>query len=230
MFLIHVHATLFSLLLSSYAALATPVPRQANSLTLEQLNTIIKQTSCTNAQFPEECRDASQALPFVNKAFSDYNITTIGEKAALLSLMAFESGNFEFNINHFPGRAGQGTRNMMMFNFIHQYAVDTPSTSQQALELAGPDPNSPSITNATMNAVRELVLGDELSFASAAWFYKRSGEAKIGCTADVEVVQGLQIATLDGWTTYIEKCVGTTVTPDRQEGWELTLNTLLGLA
>ncbi|KAI3611034.1 hypothetical protein WG66_013685 [Moniliophthora roreri] len=218
---------LSSFLLSCHIAAAAPLEaRQACPVTIDQLNTIINGTSCANSNFPDECRDAAQALPFVNKAFSDYDITTIGEQAALLSLMSFETGGFAFNINHFPGRPGQGTRNMMLFNFIHQYAVDTPRTSQQALQLAGPDPDSPSITNDTMNAVRELVLGDDLSFASAAWFYKNSGAAKTGCTADASVVQGLQAETLAGWTVYIEKCIGTTVTPDRQAGWEAALNAL----
>ncbi|EEB93267.1 hypothetical protein MPER_08104 [Moniliophthora perniciosa FA553] len=199
------YATLLSsFLLSCGIAAAAPLEaRQAcGEVTLDQLNTIINGTSCANSNFPDECRDAAQALPFVNKAFADYDITTTGEKAALLSLMSFETGGFAFNINHFPGPA------------------------QQALDLAGPDPNDPSITDDTKNAVRELVLGDDLSFASAAWFYKESGEAKTGCTANADVVQGLQAETLDGWTVYIEKCIGTTVTPDRQAGWEAALNAL----
>ncbi|KAK1228379.1 hypothetical protein PQX77_008588 [Marasmius sp. AFHP31] len=214
------------LALSALEASALPHYRRAGDVTLDQLNVITNGTTCEASNFPEECRTAEQALPHVNKAFADYGIETCGEKAALLSLMCFETGNFVFNINHFPGRPGQGTRNMMMFPFVHQYAVDTPSTSEQALALAGPDPNSPSITNDTMNAVRALVLGDELSFASASWFYKSSGPEKKGCTEDAAVVEGLKAGTIEGWSEYITKCVGTTVTPERQEGFERALNAL----
>ncbi|KAF9270351.1 hypothetical protein L218DRAFT_952500 [Marasmius fiardii PR-910] len=201
--------------------------RAVGDITVRQLDTIINSTSCANASFPEECRTAEQALPFVNKAFADFGIATVGEKAAILSLMSFESGGFKFNINHFPSpRPGQGTRNMMLFPFIYQYAVDAPSTSAKALELAGPDPNNPSITNDTMNAVRALVLPDELSFASASWFYKRSGSEKKGCTGDAGVVKGLQSASVDGWANYVTKCIGTTVTPDRQKSYTIALNAL----
>ncbi|KAJ8084156.1 hypothetical protein PM082_002923 [Marasmius tenuissimus] len=218
-------ATTF-LALSALEASALPHYRRACDVTLDQLNAITNGKTCEASKFPEECRTAEQALPHINKAFADFGIEAVGEKAALLSLMTFETGDFEFNINHFPGRPGQGTRNMMMFPFVYQYAVDTPSTSEQALALAGPDANSPSITNDTMNAVRALVLGDELSFASASWFYKSSGPEKKGCTEDAAVVQGLQAGTIEGWSEYITKCVGTTVTPERQEGFEKALNAL----
>jgi hypothetical protein len=57
---------------------------------------------CSSAtQFPAECRTAEQAAPFVNQAFRDFGLVTDGEKAALLSLMLFESGGFKFDINQF---------------------------------------------------------------------------------------------------------------------------------
>ncbi|KAL0566221.1 hypothetical protein V5O48_015795 [Marasmius crinis-equi] len=212
--------------LSALEASALPhYPRSAGDLTVDQLNTITGGKGCASSKFPEECRTSEQALPHINKAFADFGIETAGEKAALLSLMSFETDGFAFNINHFPGRPGQGTRNMMMFPFIYQYAVDTPSTSAQATALV-PDPNSPSISNDTMNAVRELVLGDDLSFASASWFYKRSGAEKQGCTGNATLVSGLQSGSIQGWADYITGCVQTTVTPERQEGFEKALNAL----
>ncbi|KAL0956903.1 hypothetical protein HGRIS_003008 [Hohenbuehelia grisea] len=172
-----------------------------------------------------ECRTAEQASPFVNEGFSTYNITTKGEKAAILSLMLFESGNFKFDINHFPGEPGQGTRNLMKFPGVYQYAVDTPETSAQALALV-PDLNDPNNSNSTKNEVRALVLPDKLSFASGMWFYKASGPEKTGCTGDQAIVDGLQGETVEGWTAYIERCISTTVTPDRKEVWEKTLAAL----
>jgi hypothetical protein len=53
----------------------------------------------TATQFPDECCIAKQAAPFINQAFRDYNISTNGERAALLSIILFESGGFEYNLN-----------------------------------------------------------------------------------------------------------------------------------
>ncbi|KAJ6625389.1 hypothetical protein B0H10DRAFT_1783248 [Mycena sp. CBHHK59/15] len=184
---------------------------------------------CSSAtQFPDECRTAEQAVPFVNQAFKDFNIVTDGEKAALLSLMLFESGGFAFDINHSLNTPGQGTRNLMTFPFILQYALETPSVADQAKALAGANLQSPSaIPPDTQNAIRALVLGDNLSFASAMWFYKQSGPAQTGCVATPGMVDGLQLATLPGWEQYITNCVFTTVTPDRQALYEKTLNVFL---
>jgi hypothetical protein len=55
--------------------------------------------SCDGASFKDECRDATVAAKEMSKGFMKYNITSPGAKAALASLMAFESGDFKFNIN-----------------------------------------------------------------------------------------------------------------------------------
>ncbi|KAJ7587099.1 hypothetical protein C8J56DRAFT_91556 [Mycena floridula] len=217
-------------IIASSAAPTTCKPKAipaVGGVTATQLAQIVPDiTSCASAT--DECRTATQAVPFINKAFTDFNITTRGEKAALLSLMLFESGGFKFNTNQFPapGNPGQGTRNMMTFPFIYQYAVDTPSTSTEALKIAGTDPSSPSITADIKNQVRALVLGDDLSFASAMWFYTQSGAAKSGCTGDAALVKGLQSESQDGWEAFITSCVGTTVTDDREALWEKTLQAL----
>jgi hypothetical protein len=168
-------------------------------------------------------------VPFINKAFQEYGITSKGEKAALLSLMAFETGDFKFNTNHFPapGRPGQGTRNLMLFPFILEYALDTPSVADQAKNLTGGKAASdPSISDDTKNAVRALVLGDDLSFASAMWFYKAEGADGKGCTRDASIVSGLQSQSRPGWEAYITKCIGTTVTDDRAAVWQRAIDAL----
>lgn len=56
--------------------------------------------SCdSNSLAAVECRTAAQAAPLINAAHNKFNITTKGEKAALVSLQAFESGNFKFDKN-----------------------------------------------------------------------------------------------------------------------------------
>ena len=110
----------------------------------------------------------------------------------------------------------------MTFPFILQYALDTPDVADKALQLAGgTDPNNVAITNDTKNAIRELVLGDDLSFASAMWFIKRKDST--GCP---DQIPGLQATTFEGWQEYITKCVGTTVTYDRAMVYNATLAVL----
>ena len=86
--------------LSALEATALPhYPRAAGDLTVEKLKVITNGHTCQASKFPEECRTAEQALPHINQAFNDFGIQTAGEKAAILSLMSFETGDFEFNIN-----------------------------------------------------------------------------------------------------------------------------------
>ena len=100
-------------------AFAAPVPdcdeapkaETPGSLTAANLIAISPATaSCSGASFPDECADATQAATALNKAFSTYKITSKGEKAAIVAYELFESGDFKYKKNHFPGRPGQGTR------------------------------------------------------------------------------------------------------------------------
>ncbi|KAJ3996794.1 hypothetical protein F5050DRAFT_1570794 [Lentinula boryana] len=206
---------------------SSPSLSNSSEITLSQLDAIINGTTCPlkGSESLDECRTAAQALPFVNKGFSDYNITSVGEKAALLSLMSFESGGFQFNINHFPGNPGQGTRNLMEFPAKHKGLTSYASLSSL--------PNT--LSNQTKNAIRAVVLGDGLSFASAMWFYTQSGATQIGqpgqgCSQITGLVQGLQAQTEAGWENYITNCVGTTVTDERREDYLRTLKILNGNA
>ncbi|KAJ6538830.1 hypothetical protein DFH09DRAFT_1323496 [Mycena vulgaris] len=216
------------LLASHHLVRAAPLPQAAappaGDITPAELVQMGALPDCSTAtQFPSECRTADQAAPFVNQAFRDFGLVTNGEKAALLSLMLFESGGFAFDINHSLNTPGQGTRNLMNFPFILQYALDTPSVAAQAQSLAAAGTTSPD----TQNAIRALVLPDPLSFASAMWFYTRSGDAKTGCVAMPGMVDGLQLATQPGWEAFITQCVGTTVTPERLALYQKTLNVFL---
>lgn len=91
------------LLLSSLATsvFSTPASTPCSSITASQIIQISPNSTACNAtaQFADECRTAEQATPFVNAAFGKYDIATLGEQVALLSLMLFESGGFQFNRN-----------------------------------------------------------------------------------------------------------------------------------
>jgi hypothetical protein len=202
---------------------STPPPSSGgSSITAEQLIAIdAAVASCDNEPIAGECRDAKEAAPFINASFDKYEITSVGEKAALLSLIFFETGALKYDRNHFPapGRPGQGTRNLMMFPGVWQYASTLPETADKAKALL-PSGNADSATDEQKNAVRELVLGDELSFASAAWYYKTN------CGNDAAIVEGLKAETQAGWEAYITKCVYTTAAPERQTSWAKALEVL----
>lgn len=179
-------------------------------VTPEQLTQIYPQTaSCNGADFPDECRDASQAADPINKSFEKYGLNTTGERAAALALMLYESGGFRYNRNHFPGRPGQGTRNMQMIDFNRKYAT----------ELFGEEKVSAANAEGE-NAVLELVLPDEPSFGSAAWFQATQ------CTEQVR--EGLRAGDQQGWANYLSSCVGVQNAEDRESIWRKAVAVLGG--
>lgn len=153
-------------------------------------------TSCAGAQFPDECATADQATQPLIDAFNKYKVTTAGEQAALLAYMAFESGDFKFNKNHFPapGRPGQGTRIMMMPNYVKMYA--------DSLGVTGSDDAS---------ILANVIQSPGGEWGAASWFLTTQ------CTADVR--KGLQSGSQDGFNSFMTTCVGTTMTDDRLKYW-----------
>jgi len=167
------------------------------------------------------CRTADQSAPLINQSFAKFGIDSKGEKAALLSLMAFETGGFVFDINKFPGRPGQGTRNLMFFPFILKYALETPDVAPQVSQIAPgltADSNTDAVAPDTMNAIRALVLRDDLSFASAAWFLK----TKCAGSFSSDLKSGTQAS----YESYLTGCIGTTVTPERIAGFQKAIAAL----
>jgi len=172
--------------------------------------------SCASGE--PACRTADQIAPFINKSFSKFGFMTRGEQAALFALMAFESGNFVFDVNVSPGRPGQGTRNMMLFDFILPYAVQFNSSAVHAIR---PDLNISSTAadvpdDTQKNTIRATVLADTLSFASAAWFLRTH------CSPQIAI--GLQSATDDAFNAYMgSDCVGAGQDPARLTLYQATL-------
>jgi len=222
----HFPTAILSLALSSFAVAAPTATISSSDVTPAQLVAIAPQSvSCANVtSFASECRTAQQAAPFLNAAFAQYQTESVGQKAALLSLIAFETGDFRFNINHFPGRAGQGTRNLMMFPFVWKYALDTPEVAPQAQALAPGFTASSTVddlnnaSNSTKIGVLNLVLDDKFSWASASWF--------LATQCNPSVSAALDTATEAGWESYITQCIGTTVTDDRKAVYTAALAAL----
>ncbi|KAL8943976.1 MAG: hypothetical protein Q9211_000794 [Gyalolechia sp. 1 TL-2023] len=161
-----------------------------------------KANTCEGAPFPQECKTADEAAPAINESFRTYGITSPGEAAAVIAIMAFESGDFKYNINHFPGTPGQGTRNMQYPQFNLKYAQSIPVLKDQ-LVAAGSDPKA---------VLALLTANGEYDFGSGAWFLTTQ------CSGAVRA--GLTSGSLAGWQAYITECIHTTATPERLAYWQ----------
>ncbi|MCJ1422019.1 hypothetical protein MMC32_008388 [Xylographa parallela] len=135
--------------------------------------------------------------------------------AALVSLMAYETADFKYQNNYFPGNPGQGTRNMQSASFNLLYAKSIPALAPSIAALTGGSAIG-ALSVSQLNQVRALLTGnDYYDFGSAAWFLTTQ------CSAAVRA--GLQTGTLAGWQTYVTDCIGTSATSDRQRIWEIAM-------
>jgi len=195
--------------------------RQATNSAAAQL-LIIAPTSntCDGAPYPDECETATTAAPFLIDAMQTYAITSPVEIAALLSLIAYETGEFKYAINHYPapGKPGQGTRNMEQAAYNLEYAISIPALRSAALAIA-PASTTAGLSDDDLNQIRALVLPDKYSWASAAWFLT---------TQCAGIRSQLQAGGQAGWEAYLG-CVGTTSTSDRLAYWTRA-NTAFGLS
>lgn len=180
--------------------------------------------SCDGAPRLGECRTASSAASAISTAFDQYQITNVAEQAALISLMAFESADFKYQNNYFPGNPGQGSkfsrlnttlltskaRNMQSAAFNVKYA--------QYLALLPPGTY---VHPDQYNQIRSLLTGDDVrDFGSSAWFLTQQCQPNMRNT--------LQTGTQAAWEEYITGCVGTTVTSDRLLYWQRAVQALGG--
>ncbi|KAF2099592.1 hypothetical protein NA57DRAFT_75092 [Rhizodiscina lignyota] len=209
--------SLFATLVLAHSAISVPVEverRDVDAATKALLTAAPTSNTCSGATYPNECATAQQAAQPIIDGFAQYGITTVGEQAAALSIMIFESGSFKYNEKHFPAPVpGQGTRNMQNPEFNQKYVADLEKSGKlksSDVQAAGTDPNK----------ILALVQPDEFSFASAAWF--------ISTQCDAATRAGLQAGTQAGYTAYLTNCVQTTVTDDRISGWKAALQAASG--
>ncbi|KAG5989372.1 hypothetical protein E4U52_005631 [Claviceps spartinae] len=170
-----------------------------NSLQIQQIAP--KSLSCLPCSL--DCRTAHQAAPFIASSLKKYNIHDLNTTAALLALMAFESVDFRYKHNVFPGRPGQGTVNMQSANYNLLYAKSIPALKPLVASI----PSVEGLKNETLNAILGLVTPDEYNFGSAPWFLVKQ------CGRDV--LKALQRDLEDGFGAYM-KCVGVEVSEERR--------------
>lgn len=202
-------AILHTLALATMATAIPLVRRDTPCITSDDIVKIAPDTaSCDGAAFPAECAPASAAAPSIAESFTLFNIDSFGAQAALVAIMLFESGDFKYKINHFPGVAGQGTRNMQSPAFNAKYADWIAANGNDA----GITSESVAAVASEPAALLDLINTDKWSFASAAWF--------ISTQCGTSQVQSLGDGSQASFESYLTSCVGTTVTDDRIAGWK----------
>lgn len=175
-----------------------------------------------------ECRDPEEAAEALNAVFLEYGLDDPTQQAAVLAYLAFESVDFGFQTNQFPGRPGQGTRSMLLFNFVYDYALDTESTAEEALALTDnlqvedivldEELNPSGIEVATQQQVLGLVIAtDELSFGAAPWFLT---------TKCRDTVEELKSGSLEAFNSYMVDCINTTAAPERLDKYNVVLQAM----
>ena len=176
--------------------------------------------SCTNPPFPQaECDTAATAAPNIQQSYTDCSLTTLGQKAAVLSTMAAESADFKANINHSNNRPGQGTKAMLLFPNIVAFANSFDALKGRVNQLLGGTvvtfANADSISPDVQMSVRALVLPASTTYAAAAW-YLTQGPA---CPKDT--AGKLSTGGWDGFVYYVTKCLqaGSGVDASRKGKW-----------
>jgi hypothetical protein len=196
----------FALSLLAGSALAAPAVKPtpvARDLTAASIVAAIA-PAATSCATTTECRTAEQAAPYLIDAMSQYGVTSRGEILGVISLMAYESVNFEYKHNVSPGRPGQGTANMQMFDYNFKYA-NSISDLQSEVSALGTI-----TTDDQKNQLLALVTDDKYNFGSGPWFLTTQ------CTQDVR--DQLATGTDAGFSAYMG-CVGVTATSDRLAYW-----------
>ena len=187
----------------------------------------------------DRCRTADQAAAAIATSFNTYGITSPGEMAAIIATMAFESGDFKYQKNHFPGRPGQGSkylhrptlrlsyvkpqllivlpavaRNMQMASYNLKYVQSIPSLASPLAAITGTS-GSVDYDNAVLGLV---ISSDVLDFGSGAWFLASQ------CSSAVR--SGLQSGNQAGFEAYVRNCVQTDPTSDRLVYWKRAIAAL----
>ncbi|CBF70935.1 hypothetical protein AN6535.2 [Aspergillus nidulans FGSC A4] len=191
---------------------APPSNSPSTTVTPAQILAIApKSQSCANAtDFVSECATASQAAPALSAAFKKYGLTNKAEQAAVLGIIAFESGEFRYNKNHFPspGVEGKGTRNMQSVDFNKKYAASIPEIADRFEEIQ--DQPGP---------VLDLLLEDPVrDFGSGVWFLTTQCEESVR--------EGLRNNGEQGWEGFIVDCVGTDANDERKGYWTSAVKAL----
>ncbi|KAI1467536.1 uncharacterized protein F4812DRAFT_429916 [Daldinia caldariorum] len=152
-----------------------------------------------------ECVTADVIGPLLVSHMQQYGIYNPAQMAGIIALTAFESVEYTFKHNVSPGRPGQGTSNMQMFNFNLKYAQSIPELKDKVAGITEDAPDD------KKNEVLSLVNDNKYNFGSGPWYFSTQ------CGADVK--EALKAGDDAGFAAYM-RCVGVTIDSGRQGYWD----------
>ncbi|KOS17403.1 hypothetical protein ESCO_006441 [Escovopsis weberi] len=183
------------------------LPALALALETADIIALIAPSSTSCAPSLPDCRTAPQIAPYIDCAISSYGLCSPPEQAAVLALMAFESAEFKYKHNVFPGRPGQGTANMQMPNYNLLYAKSLEPVAPHVAQYESVD----GLSDDQLNHILGYLTPDMFNFASGAWF--------LTTQCDGSVRGALIDSPDDGFRAYMQ-CVGVEVSQDRLAYWQ----------
>lgn len=156
----------------------------------------------------DQCRTAEQLAGSLISAFFTHGVYSVKQMAAVVALMAFESGDFEYKLNQVEAHHGQGTANMQSPAFNLKYGRSIPDLAEQFKQFpATVDGMSPE----QLDKMVLLLTDDKYNFGSGPWFLMNE------CGADVRSL--LDSNPDAGFAAYMG-CVGVTVDDKRNQYWQ----------
>ncbi|PIA15377.1 hypothetical protein COEREDRAFT_87992 [Coemansia reversa NRRL 1564] len=160
-----------------------------------------------------ECVTNAEALEPINKAIRKFGVIERGEIVATIAWMLEETQGWKYNINHFPGNPGQGTRTLMLWKYVNMYAQQVQSNAY--IKAIGSFSNDPETADdKTKNNVRELVLNDNDSFGAGFW-YIATQETDFH-NSDTQLRDGNK----DDYKVYVDKGIDTLWSDSRGTWWD----------
>ncbi|KAJ2718161.1 hypothetical protein GGI07_005864 [Coemansia sp. Benny D115] len=171
-----------------------------------------------NKEFPEskgQCVSNADAIDPINKAIAKYNITRRGEIVAVIATMLMETGGWTENTNHYGAEPGQGTRCMMMWEWVSVYAKELyPEEYAKLMGDYASDPDS--APDDLKETVRDLVLQPDDTFGSGFWYLVTAAPKYHGDESK------LRDGNLEDFKDYVINGVIADWDADRQSWWEAT--------
>lgn len=161
---------------------------------------------------PTECATNRQAVAAMNAAIRKYKTTGRGEIVATVAWMLFESGQWKYSTNHFPGVPGQGTRCMMSWDYVLLYARSLYPSKVDSLTSSG------TISDGVKKQVIGLVLNDRDSFGAGFWFL---------ATQYLSKGKQLRDGSMEDFKAYMLNGVNTSWTAEREKWWKAANSALV---
>ncbi|KAJ2905068.1 hypothetical protein MKZ38_006461 [Zalerion maritima] len=203
-------ATICAVILAASQTVHADDPPQAVDIILA----IMPDSATCNGK-TAECTTAADAAPYLIQGFQIYQVSHAAEIGAILATVGTESVDLAFRTNQSPGRPGQGSSNMQLYENNLEFARSNKNLTEGLNRIEGVSENP---TDDIKNAVRELVIADPFNFWTGPWFYSThcTDAQKAAFTKKGATEQELD----DAFSDYSLSCVGVETTADgRMERW-----------